>query len=168
MRRLFLKNENLEVRVFTLFLLLSMSFTALSGCSSKTNSAPNPSVLEIGGKITEVADLSDMREIDDIKLQKLYGITPDIIDQYWGLIPFSNINAQEILVIKVKDSADVPEVKEKISERVKQQAESFKDYLPEEYFYIQHHVLKKKGNYVFLAISKDADIIEDIFYSFFK
>ncbi len=168
MLRLFLKKENLEVRVFTLFLLLSMSFTALSGCSSKTNSAPNPSVLEIGAKITEVADLSDMREIDDIKLQKLYGINPDIVDRYWGLIPFSNINAQEILVIKVKDPADVSEVKEKISERVKQQAESFKDYLPEEYFYIQRHVLKSKGNYIFLAISKDADIIEDVFDGFFK
>jgi hypothetical protein len=127
--RQFFKKENFKVRVFTLFMLSAILLVALSGCSSKDN-IPNPSVSEIGEKIAETVDLSDMKELDDNKLQKLYGINPDKIDEYWGLIPASNINAQEILVIKVKDPADIKQVEEKISERVNEQRESFKDYLP--------------------------------------
>lgn len=163
----FFKKENFKVRVFTLFMLSAILLVALSGCSSKDN-IPNPAVSEIGEKIAETVDLSDMKELDDNKLQKLYGINPDKIDEYWGLIPASNINAQEILVIKVKDPADIKQVEEKISERVNEQRESFKDYLPEQCFLIEQYVLKHKGNYVFLAISKDLNPVEDTFDSFFK
>ncbi|PGL73878.1 DUF4358 domain-containing protein, partial [Bacillus thuringiensis] len=44
----------------------------------------------------------------------------------------------------------------------------FKDYLPDEYFLIEKHVLKTKDNYILLAISKDADKVEKTFDKIFK
>lgn len=57
----------------------------------------------------------------------------------------------------------IDSIKEKISHRIEIQAKNFKDYLPDEYFLIEKHVLKSKDNYILFIISEDADVIEDIF-----
>lgn len=156
-------------KTFILSLLFLLAIGLFTGCSpsSKEKGIPNPSVAEIGEAIEKSVDLSDMKQLDDTRIQRFYDIAPDEVDEFWGLISASNIKAQEVLVIKAKEPTDIDEIKEKVLNRVSEQAESFKDYLPEEYFLIENHVLKVKDNYIFLVISKDADNIEDIFDSFF-
>ncbi|HAG44839.1 MAG TPA: hypothetical protein DCL31_17845, partial [Clostridium sp.] len=108
-------------------------------------------------------NLDEMKEGDNDKLQKLYDIKADEIENFILYVAPTNLKADEVAVIKVKDANDVESVKEKLSKRVEEQGKSFKDYLPDEYFLIEKHVLKTKDNYVLLAISKDADKIESAF-----
>ncbi|WP_142335352.1 DUF4358 domain-containing protein, partial [Bacillus toyonensis] len=63
---------------------------------------------------------------------------------------------------------NVKNIKEKILSRIEKKSKSFKDYLPDEYFLIEKHVLKTKDNYILLAISKDADKIEKTFDKILK
>lgn len=157
-----------SLKILSTFLLIFVFANFLTGCFSSDKEAKNPSVEDIGVKIKESVDLSDMVELDESKFERIYGVKLDKIDAFFAYVPSSNISASEIAVIKVKDSSDVEEVKAKISARVQKQATSFKDYLPEEYYLIENHILKSKGDYVLFVISKEADDIEKIFDSSFK
>lgn len=142
---------------------------AFVGCSVfKKSEVKNPSVKEISVKIKQTVDISDMKEGDSKKLKKLYNINSDDVEEFALYTAPSNLRADEIAIIKVKDSNNVNKFKDQISKRIEKQGTSFKDYLPDEYFLIEKHVLKTKGNYILLVISKDAKKIEDIFDGFWK
>ena len=142
----------------------------LSGCSSKSTNAKSTSAspYDIASKIKDSLNLKEMTQINDKKLKKLYNISTDEIDSYCIFVSMSNIKADEIAVIKIKNSKDAQSLKDKIQKRNAAQALSFKDYLPEQYTLIQNHVLKSNGNYILYAVSKDTEKAETTFDSFFK
>lgn len=156
-----------KVTLLTLLLLLIFAVGSLYGCSSK-KSTKNPSIDEILAKVKGATDISQMPEIDGEKLKMLYDIDAADLEGFKVYIAPSNIKADELAIIKVKDQKKVDEIKNKVAKRVENQGASFKDYLPEEYSLIQNHVLKTQGNYVFLTISKDAEKIEAAFDEAFK
>ena len=156
-----------KVTLLSLLLLLVFAVGSLYGCSSK-KITKNPSVDEILAKVKGATDISQMPEIDGEKLKMLYDIDAADLEGFKVYIAPSNIKADELAIIKVKDEKKVTEIKDKVAKRVENQSASFKDYLPEEYSLIQNHVLKTQGNYVFLTISKDAEKMEAAFDEAFK
>lgn len=150
-------------------LLLVFLISIITGCgSSQKNASKNPSVGDIEAKIKQVSDLSNMKKGDSSKLKKLYDINSDEIDSFILYTAPSNLKAEELAVIKVKDAKDIDNVKSKISKRVDKQTTSFKDYLPDEYYLIQKNIVKVNGNYICFIISKDAEKISSAFDESFK
>ncbi|BDR66185.1 hypothetical protein K144312032_04130 [Clostridium tetani] len=148
-------------------LVISFMVATFTGCS-KSSDAKNVSIKEIGTKIEKEVDLSDMNSGDETKLEKLYKIKSDDIEEFFLYVPKSNIKASEIAIVKVKDAKKVEDFKKNFTERLDKQSSSFKDYLPDEYFLIEKNVLKTKDNYIFFTISKDVDKVEKIFDESFK
>ncbi|MCY6958123.1 DUF4358 domain-containing protein [Clostridium brassicae] len=138
------------------------------GCSSSKSSSKSPEVSKVVEEMKESIDESDMKKGDEDKLKKLYKINPDEIEEFVMYAPSTNLKANELLVLKVKDASKVDNIKEQVSKRIEKQAASFKDYLPDEYYLIEKHVLKTKGNYILLSISKNSEKIESIFDKAFK
>ena len=153
------------VLLVALFFLLS----SLTACgSSKNDSDKKPSVDEITQNIKKSVNLSDKRFGDNEKLKKLYDIDSIILDGFVLFLAPSNIKADEVAIFKVKNSSDVSKVKDKISARIDKKSQSFKEYLPDEYYLIQHSIVKTNGNYVLFVVSKDGDKISDKFGESFK
>ena len=148
------------VIIMALVLVVSGIFT---GCSSKQQKSKELSVKEINEKIKSTVDLSGLKEGDSEKLNKLYGISQDEVEDFVLYTAASNIKADEILILKVKDEKNIDSIKGKITARVKSQDEVFKDYLPEEAYLVENNVLKVKGNVILFVISKDAEKIGEIF-----
>lgn len=146
----------------------TITLGSLSGCFGKKENVNSLSATEIGEEIEHVTNLEEMKVGDSKKLQKLYNINTDEVESFVLYTAPMNIKADEIAVIKVKDIKNVENIKNKISNRVEKKSKSFKDYLPNEYFLIEKHVLKTKDNYILLAISKDADKVEKTFEEIFK
>lgn len=149
-------------------LLTLLSLFIIAGCSQNQGTSKNPSVAEIRDQIAKSVDISELKEQREDDLATLYNIDAEDIEESVIYIAPTNLEADELTILKVKEGADVAEIKDRIGQRVEQQANSFKDYLPEEYDLIEKHVLKSKGNYILLAISEKADEIEDIFDKAFK
>ncbi len=82
--------------------------------------------------------------------------------------PSTNIEANEIAILKVKDSNKIDDIKDKLMKRAEKQGDVFKDYLPDEYFLIEKYVLKAKDNYILFIISEDVETIEDILIEIFQ
>ncbi|KUO78427.1 MAG: hypothetical protein APF81_16895 [Desulfosporosinus sp. BRH_c37] len=127
-----------------------------------------PSVDEITQKVKQATDTSNMRIADAAGLKKLYDINSDELEGFSLLTAPSNIKSDEIAILKVKDSGNVENVKNKITKRIDKQLKSFNGYLPNEYYLIQHNTVKVKGNYVIFIVSKDAEKVSNAFDEAFK
>jgi len=158
-------NKKTIVSIF--LFILTMGF--LSGCSSLSKAeTKNPTVSEINEKIKQSVDISTLKSGNFVKLKNLYGISKGEIEEFVLYRAPSNIKADEIVIIKVKDSNHVNNVKEKILKRASKQAISFKDYIPDEYYLIEKKQIKVNKNYILFAISKDAEKISNAFDECFE
>lgn len=163
----FFKGNNKNI--FTAIILVILGLSILPGCSKNEKAAAkSPAVSEIIAQVKQGIDISDMKEGDSKKLKKLYGIDSSEVQEFSLYTAPSNLKADEFAIIKVKDSKNVDKIKDKISKRIEKQSQSFKDYLPDEYFLIEKNVLKTKDNYILFVVSKDAQKIEGVFDAFFK
>ncbi|AFM39484.1 hypothetical protein Desaci_0417 [Desulfosporosinus acidiphilus SJ4] len=145
---------------FISLVLLFISLLTIAGCgSSQTVAAKDPSVADIVQKIKQTSDISSMRVADAAGLKKLYGMNSDELSDFALFTAPSNIKADEIAIFKVKNSADIQSVKDQVTKRIDKQQKSFGGYLPDETYLIQHNIVKTKGNFVIMIISKDADKI---------
>lgn len=147
-------------KVFAM-LLLVLCLLWCWGCSKEK--MKNPAVKDIDSKVKQAVDLSSLKVADYPKLKKLYGISRAEIEDFVFYRAPSNIKADEIAIIKVKEPKYIAAVKEKILKRAEKQATSFRDYVPEEYFLIEKKIIRVKGNYILFAVSKDAEKIADVF-----
>ncbi|WP_149846966.1 DUF4358 domain-containing protein [Paenibacillus sp. 37] len=156
-------------RIFSpVMLVFIVVIGVLSGCVGKDDKiSEQQSATEIGKSIEQAVSLKEMKKQDLNKLQKLYNIDADSVDDFILYTSTSNVKADELAVIKLKDESQSESVKENMEQRIETQKMKFKDYRPDEYYLLEHHVLKTKGKYVFLAVSKEADSMERAFDSLF-
>ncbi len=144
-------------------LLFLWPLSILCGCTAAKVPTKNPSFNEIMDEIRKTVDLSTLKEGNFAKLKRLYGISRGEIEEFVFYRAPSNIKADEIVLIKVKQTEDTEKVKEKLLKRVEKQAASFKGYLPEEYYLIEKNVVKVQNNYLLLVISPEAEKISEAF-----
>ena len=79
--------------------------------------------------------------------------------------PMMNVKAGEVAVFQVKDSADVPAVKQVLQQRAADVAKSFENYLQDQYEIAQKAQVCTKGNYVALIIDGNAAALAQLFDS---
>lgn len=150
-------------RFLSVLLMFAIGMGMLAGCSGEGGTSEELSAAKVGERIQQTVSFQDMKQRDLEKLQKLYQIEVEKVENFILYTASSNVKADELAVIKVKDASDTENVKEKIQQRIEAQTIKFKDYRPEEYFLIEKHVLKTKGQFVLFAVSKEVDQIESVF-----
>ena len=69
----------------------------------------------------------------------------------------SNISAEEVLLIRVKDESQIQDVTEAIEERIEGRMNDFDGYAPEEVKLLEGAKLSVRGRYIFLAVAPKAD-----------
>lgn len=146
---------------FLVIIALMVTFLLFIGCSGK--SSTNISLNDVHENIKKAVNVAEMRTEDGSKLKKLYGIDETKLDGFYLYRASSNVKADELLILKVKDKNDMEGIKSNINKRIEKQKASFKDYLPKEYDLIENNVIKTKDNFLLFAISQDADKISSAF-----
>lgn len=159
----------IEKRTGIIIFLSILIIAIVSGCSKPAGQAvKTPEVSQIEERVMKNIDTTDMIKLDDKKLERVYGIKADEIEGFFIYVSTSNVKADEIAVIKVKDSNEIENIKSKIADRLVQLGTSFKDYLPEQYSLIEKRTLEVKGNYIFLVVSKNGAEIKKSFDKCFE
>ena len=118
------------------------------------------SVTDINRNLKKTPYISRMTKGDSRTLRRQYGINKDEAEKFLLYAPKSNMDADEILVLKTKSQDDLKVIKEKVQSRIDKQEKSFMQYRPKEYEIIKKCVLKEEGEYLILIISKDSSKIE--------
>ncbi|WP_346874159.1 DUF4358 domain-containing protein [Clostridium sp. UBA5988] len=118
--------------------------------------------------LSQVIDDEQMDIGDSSKLRKLYYISKNEVEDFILYAPKSNMDANEVLVLKGKSEEVIQQLKVKVEGRIKKQSDSFNSYRPEEYDIISNRVLDIKGKYLILIISRDSATIEAAINKEFK
>ncbi|MFS0553801.1 DUF4358 domain-containing protein [Brevibacillus sp. 179-C9.3 HS] len=150
------------------FLVSLLLVGGLTACSDTEKDASNLSATEVGEHIKQAVNLGEMKQGDITKLQKLYQIDPEEVEDFMLFTASSNVEADELLVLKVKDLNQVDVIKENVQKRIEAQTLKFKDYRPEEYHLVEKHVWRVKEKLILFAVSKEADQIDRAFEEAFQ
>lgn len=155
------------------FILLAVTLLSFVGCAEKV---PNVAVKDImtdvekeTEKFNGLMEISlPKEEITDLDKPMLEGLGINAEDIEEAIIKFPMINLQvdEIMIIKVKDAEKIPVIEEGLKNHVETVAKSFENYVPKNQEIAQNYIMKTKGNYIFLAMSEDAEKAEAVFDRF--
>ncbi|MGG6311093.1 DUF4358 domain-containing protein [Paenibacillus macerans] len=145
------------------FLAVAVTAGLLAGCAGREGEAVNLTAIDVGERIRQAANLENMKQGDAEKLQKLYHISGEEIADFLLYTASSNVEADELLIVRLKDESEADRVMANIEERIAAQTAKFKDYRPEQYFLLEKRVLKSRGLFILFAVSAEADQMERAF-----
>lgn len=143
----------------------------LAGCSNGT-SEPEPVEPEVTANEMVEEMLAEVEqpmlmELPADQVLAIYNIDPQKLEDYAIRIPIMNVKTNEIAILKVKNTADIPEVEEAVKQRAENVKKTFETYLPDQYENAKNYQLITRGNYVLFVISEDADKLIKVYDRFF-
>ena len=120
-------------------------------------SSSNKPFDEIKQSVADALDKSNLKERDAASFKRDTGLNAA---DYSGVMYYaseSNISAEEVLLIRVKDESQIQDVTEAIEERIEGRMNDFDGYAPEEVKLLEGAKLSVRGRYIFLAVAPKAD-----------
>lgn len=108
---------------------------------------------------------SSLTERDGQRFKRNFGLNSA---DYDGVLYYSSeagMSAEEVLLIKVKSTAQVREVTGAIEERIADRTDAFEEYAPEQAKILEDAQLTVRGRFIFYAASSDAAQYREVFDS---
>ena len=123
----------------------------------------NASLEAVTESVVGTLDLEGMQESNNRMFQKFYGLDPEDYEGVTLYSPASNMDAQELLIIKLKDNSQAEAVAAAINTRLETQMNSFEGYGIEQYAMLEDHVLDVQGNFILYIVHPDAGQADEAF-----
>lgn len=145
-----------------IFAAAALAGLLLTGCGGKSAGKEPAAQTVVQAVAEEVPFVDSMSYVDDAQFYNLYRIDEAKVadkSMYVGTLA----SAEEITVIRVKDTADVQAAKDAIADRLEDKKLAFKDYLPAEMTKIQGAQIYTHGAYVMLVVADDTSKAESAF-----
>lgn len=105
--------------------------------------------------VISAADLTTMAEGDNQTFKRLYGLSASDYENVLLYYPTSNMGAEELLLIQLKDISQQQAVKDAIENRLDTQKKSFDGYGVDQYAMLEKAVVEVQGNYILLVVADD-------------
>lgn len=113
-------------------------------------------------------NLSGMEKGDGKALKRYYGLNLNDYQETLIYVPANYMDVSELLVIKVKDPAQLDLVEAAVDTRNAMQQESFGGYGPEQVALLDNYEFKIVGNTLFYCVSPEASTLKDTFIKSIK
>ena len=125
----------------------------------------NASLEDVAQSVAGAIDLEGMEESTNQMFRKFYGLNAGDYEGVTLYAPASDMNAEELLVIKLQDSSQADSVTQAINSRLETQMNSFEGYGVEQYDLLENHVLDVQGNFILYIVHPDAEKADQAFRS---
>ena len=123
----------------------------------------NADIETVAGQVVKAAEFQGMEEAEARMVKRFYGLNPRDYEGAVLYAPIDNMDAHELLLVKLKDSSQKKQVLEAIRERLNTQLKSFEGYGAEQTALLKKHVLLEKGNFVLYAVGEHAADAQEAF-----
>ena len=108
-----------------------------------------------------VKDDETMLDGDNVMVKRLYGLDPSDYDGVMLKYPSTNMNVNEVFLVKLKDLNQQEQVQASIEKRLATQKNNFDGYGTNQYSILEKSVTDVQGNYVMFVVSeKTAPIVK--------
>ena len=105
--------------------------------------------------VISAADLTPRAEGDNQTFKRLYGLSASDYENVLLYYPTTNMGAEELLLIQLKDLSQQQAVKDAIESRLDTQKKSFDGYGVDQYAMLEKAVVEVQGNYILLVVAND-------------
>lgn len=128
------------------------------------NSVSNADAQEVADAVIAQIDMENMLPGDNQLIKRFYGLDPSSFESCILYYPTTNMMAEEVFVVKLKDLSQQEAVKAAMEERVQTQKTTFEGYGPEQFDMLSNHsYIEVRGNFILLVVNAQADAARDAF-----
>ena len=139
-----------------LLLLIMITFV---GQQFRGNGPSNASFADVKAAVLAATDLSAMQEGDSRMIRRLYGLEEDSYETATLWYPVTNMGAEELLLVRLKETTGQELVRTAMENRIAQQMDSFEGYGVSQYEMLENAVIEMQGNYIlFVSASNPAAV----------
>ena len=119
---------------------------------------------DVSAAVLPEVDTANMLEAENQMVKRLYGLDPVNFEGCMLYYPRTNMDAEELLIIKLKDKSQQEKVKAALEARVQTQKTTFEGYGVEQMDLLNNYcVVDVRGNYALLVVSKTCDAAQAAF-----
>ena len=146
------------LKVICLAGLVFFLYTKMSGSRLST-----VTFADMQSAVTGAADMATMQEADNQMIKRLYGLDPSLYDGVCLYYPLTNMGAEELFLLKLKDTSQQDEVRSAIEARLATQKKSFEGYGIEQSAMLNRSVYEVRGNYAIFVSADDTAPMKNAF-----
>lgn len=154
--------KSLKVAIGTLVFMIMITII-ISNLIISRGTYKDISLGEVMENISNSVELNEFKLGKDKDLKRLYGLSINDFDEAVIYTPKTNMDVNEILIIKVKDSSQIDAVEEAVENRVKNQLNSFEGYGVEQCDLLDDYEVKIIGSYIFYGVAENIGEIKSAF-----
>lgn len=122
------------------------------------NKVSNADFSQVSGAVMDAADTANMTKAENRMVKRLYGLEPGDYEGCVLYYPATNMDAEEVLVIKLSELSQQEAVVAAVEQRLQTQRNAFEGYGVEQFDLLSnHYVLQVQGNYVLFAVGTFCD-----------
>ena len=109
-------------------------------------------------------DTSNVQPADNQMIKRLYGLQPSDYEGICLYYPSSNMDAEELLIVKLQDPAQQQSVLDAVERRLQTQKNSFDGNGIEQFDLLENHsVIQAQGNYILFVVSSQSEAAKQAF-----
>lgn len=135
-------------------------FIILLQAGSKNSSS---SINAVTKSVIDSIEIEGMEESSNRLFKKFYGLNANDYEGVTLYAPVTNMDAEELLIIKLKDSSQADSVTEAINNRLETQKSSFEGYGIEQFELLENSILDVQGNFILYIVHPDASKADQAF-----
>ena len=119
------------------------------------NTVSSADPVRVAAAVTEQLDMTNMLEGDNKLIRRFYGLDPTAFDACILYYPTTNMMAEELLIVKLKDVSQQETVRAAMEARIQTQKNTFEGYGVEQFQLLSSNaVIEVRGNYILFVVSE--------------
>ena len=155
-----IKTGIFEISRWTAVVLALICLLTMFGSNKISNADP----AEVEAAVVAEIDMSAMVKADNQMVKRLYGLDPAAFESCILYYPNTNMMAEELLILKLSDTAQQQSVRAAIEARVETQKTTFDGYGVEQYALLTDNcIIDIRGNFVLFVVNADCDAAQKAF-----
>ncbi len=128
------------------------------------NTVSSADAATVADAVTNTLDMTNMQSGDSRMVKRLYGLNPSDFEDCILYYPTTNMMAEEILIVKLRDVGQQDAVCSAIQSRLDTQKNTFEGYGVEQFDLLSNYsILECRGNFVLFVVSKNCSAASNAF-----
>ena len=121
------------------------------------NTVSNADPVEVAEAVVETIDMENMLEADNQLIKRFYGLDPASFEDCILYYPTTNMMAEEVLIVKLKDMSQQAQVRAAIEKRLQTQKTTFEGYGVEQFELLTNNaVIEVRGNFILFVVNANS------------
>ena len=147
------KNLFYSVARWAIVIVIILSLGVGGGSNSVSKADPQ----EVAAAVTAEIDMSQMLPGANQLIKRFYGLDPAAYEACILYYPATNMMAEELLIVKLKDTSQQEAVRKAAEKRIETQKTTFEGYGVEQFEMLSNNaVIEVRGNYVLFVVNANS------------